>query len=378
MSLTRTAKNTKLAFTLVIGLMLLYLFGAYVMLPMSKQALKSLFPPRNPPNPAFGILEPIRFESLNILGTSNPKYTLLTTDGRLPRDIPDRMTVYRYKPPLFSYEAGKRASDDAGKLGFSDASLTTSFKEDEYRWVDPSTRSDLVINIRSYFLEKNTPITSIANVYTPGSISRTKAISEAKSILRSIERFSDPLYEDGSENVNLGIIRGREIRYTTFHREVEIARVDFFRSIRDFPIVGPKHEEGLIYIYVAEAPRENPILRSPYIYYNVRSIETESRATYPIIPVSVAWEQVSSHRGAISRVRPSDKSIFEEYKPVNVREILITDIYLAYYDDTEDQDYLQPIYVFEGNYTGVGEEKGVITIYYPALASEYISTDSNN
>jgi len=61
MNLTNTAKNVKLGFLGFVVFIIVYLFGAFFFVPTAKSLYKSLFPPKNPPNPAFGPLEPIQF-----------------------------------------------------------------------------------------------------------------------------------------------------------------------------------------------------------------------------------------------------------------------------------------------------------------------------
>ncbi|HAZ29270.1 TPA: hypothetical protein DCY43_00750, partial [candidate division WWE3 bacterium] len=74
----------------------------------------------------------------------------------------------------------------------------------------------------------------------------------------------------------------------------------------------------------------------------------------------------------LSGILPKDGNPFESYVPIRVDKILINKIYLAYYDSPKLQKYLQPIYVFEGNYTTVGSSAGQITLYYPAISGDYV------
>ena len=300
---------------------------------------------------------------------------MFTKDGKLPTDLPNRATVYEYATPPFSYEAGKRAAINAQTLGFSDDSLSTNLKGNEYRWVDATTGANLYINISNQNLEMKIPAHSLLGSYKPGSINKITGPSTAKAILQSIQRFEDPLYTSGTQSAELGMVRSGGINYTAFQREAEVARIDFFRFINKFLIVGPVYKEGLIRMIVGISDKEQVVKRSPYIYYNVREINQNSDATYPLLPVSIAWEEVSKGNGIISFVRPNNQSVFDEYKPVRITEVLITDIFLAYYDDTNVQPYLQPIYVFEGSYTGPDNTKGNIAIYYPAVSGEYVKKD---
>jgi len=51
---------------------------------------------------------------------------------------------------------------------------------------------------------------------------------------------------------------------------------------------------------------------------------------------------------------------------------LVDNIYLAYYENTKDQTYLQPIYVFEAKYKSLGSQGGEMVIYLPAVSGEFV------
>ncbi len=376
MSLTTTAKNVKIGFVLFLAFMFIYLLGSMVFVPMTQGMIRSLFPPKNPPNPVFGVLEPLEFEPARILNTNAPKYTLFTSDGRLPPDLPQKATVYKYGSVGASFEAGKRAARTANTLGFKEENLTTNLKGDEYKWIDPKTGASLEIKINTKELILQTPVTSLSGAYSEGSMDAAKARVGAKNVLRNIGRFSDPLYTKGDQTVEFGSVETGRITHASYSGEAEIAYVNFFRSIDEVPIVGPTYNKGLVRLQIGDS-KNNKILYHPYIYYNVRPIHTQSNATYPLIPIKSAWEGVSQNKGVISYVKPNTQTVFEEYRPTRISEILINNIFLAYYDDTEEQKYLQPIYVFEGNYIGSNNEKGSIAIYYPAILGEYIANSKS-
>ncbi len=334
-----------------------------------------MFPPKNPPNPIYGMLDPLELIQTEITNTKPPKMSLFTRTGKLPTGLPTKLAVYKYKPKQISYSAGKLASEHAQALGFRDVWLNTDLKGDTYKWVDPNTNAQLEIDIKTNKLKKQVPSTTLYGNLTPGAFNKFGAVEQAKSILQTLNRWNDPLYKTGKQTAEFGTIEVRGIRYTSFQGEAEVTRVDFFRRIGNYPVVGPKYKEGLIQVTVAKPQEELPLLETPQIYYEVRQIDTtQNKATYPLIPVSLAWSEIQKGHGVISNVIPSNLSKFDKYEPVEITEIIVTKIFLAYYDDGGIQQYVQPVYVFEGNYTGPQDTKGTIAIYYPAIDGNYIKS----
>ena len=102
-------------------------------------------------------------------------------------------------------------------------------------------------------------------------------------------------------------------------------------------------------------------------------IDPDDSATYPISFISDVWNEVRNGNGVLSGVYLKNKNPFEPYEQVHIERILINDIYLAYLDTKENQTFLQPIYVFEGNFSARGSKGGDVVIYYPAIQPEFIN-----
>jgi hypothetical protein len=106
----------------------------------------------------------------------------------------------------------------------------------------------------------------------------------------------------------------------------------------------------------------------------INEIDQQTEATYPIISPSDAWKFIEENRGALVSVMPENTTLLVPYTPVQIEEVYINNIYLAYYDGNSRQDYLQPVYVFEGTYTTSGTAGGSISLYYPAVDPVYIKS----
>lgn len=350
----------------------LYYFFVFFLIPNAKKYFNNLLPGETSATVLFGKLDPLEFKEMPLLN-ANPRYELNTKDGKLP-SLPDKLPVYKYKQPRFSYSDGTAAQTHASVLGFTDDDLITDLKGEKYSWRNSRTGAVLDIYVHSKELTVNTPLLGRSGFFIPGSINEEEAKQAAKDLLIAINRFTEPSYvSGGKQRVRLGHYVGQQLVETKNPREAQIARVDLYRTIFNLQVLGPDPNKGLLHVYVGAQDNEIPVLRFPKIEAYYWEIEAQSNATYPLVPISQVWKEVSAGRGIIASVIPKDANPFEDYQPARVDRILINNIYLAYYDTPKLQKYLQPIYVFEGNYVGGSNEAGSITIYYPAISGQWIN-----
>jgi len=72
-----------------------------------------------------------------------------------------------------------------------------------------------------------------------------------------------------------------------------------------------------------------------YVYFPV---EKEIFGTYPLKPVTQAWNELQQGQGYIANLGQNEDG-----------QVTVRKVYLGYYDADTPQHYLQPIYVFEGD-----------------------------
>ena len=331
-------------------------------------------PPKDLPTALFGKLDAPEFQYKK-LTNSDPQYILNTTNGRLPTDFPNKMPVFRLRQPLFSYEAGKNAQRTGAILGYYDDSFKSQTTDPSYTWVDPAFNGRLDVNVKTREIKLDLPLFGKTDFYVTGKLTQATALDQARNMLIAAGRFSD-MYYTGTSKVYLGKYVGGEIHAIDFDYEAQLARVDFFRRFKSFPIYGPDPYKGLLQVWVGipkDTKYKQLIFPKVEAYqWELADKEKDQNATYPIIPVSLAWQEVSQNKGVIAGIMARDGNPFEPYVPIRVDKTLINSIYLAYYDAPKLQKYLQPIYVFEGNYTTVGGGAGQLTVYYPAISGDYI------
>jgi len=370
MNLTQVSYYARLAIKVFFSLMFLYVLALVFKTPI-KNGLRAILPPKDPPNPIYGKLPPLEFIAQPIGGTIDA-FELNTPDGKLPAEIPAKMPVYKYVPKFLSFEAGKSAQEDASVLGFTSNELISDFKSDKYIWRDINYNSLLSIDLYTETINLSTPYSSLGSSYGLGSIDKNKALNQADTLLRALGKFSDPLYLQGTKEVVSGRFLGGKVVEASTPLETQLVQIDYFRSIYKVPILGPDPKKGLIRVVLGNPAQPNPKLNSPILNVYEWEIDTITKATYPIIPVSLAWENIARGNGVVANVTTGDQSPFEAYQRTAIEEVFVEKIYLAYYDSDKPQEYLQPIYVFEGRYSNATGGKGAITLYYPAIDGTYI------
>lgn len=375
MNLVETAELTKKILKGIAATLVLYFIFLGIKAPI-KASWVALFPPKNQPTVAFGLVDPLQLTQVPIVG-NNPEYVLNTADGSLPEDLETVMKIYKYKPVRYSYSAGANAQRDASILGYTDNMRVSELSELTLKWEDVFYGGKLAIDLNKNTLELVTPLASKGSLFPAGKLNKVLVIEVAQELFTRMDRFTDPLYKKASLKdikVYFGKFTARGAIEANSILEAQIARVDIFRSVEDYPILGPNPTHALLQVFLRtpEADGRNRQLNFPLVKAYHWEIDTTQQATYPLLPIAQAWEQISTNGGVISNVTPKGQSPFLGVPITRVDKILVNNIYLAYFDNKEPQTFLQPIYVFEGNYTAATGGSGNITLYYPAVSGEYV------
>ncbi len=370
MNLTKTAvmfkRWAKIAF-LVLGLYYGWMFFGG---PGLRSLVKLFYVTKEPATPIYGNLDPLEFTNKEVTG--DQIYKLNTANGRLPGKFPYKMDVYKFKPRAFSYLAGDTAIKDARTMGYDEEDLITDLKGTVYRWRKTDTNSFLEIDINSKRFYADSDMVKNSARMQKGRLNEEYAKGNALTFFTRLDRI-DNLYKEGIQKVTYGYIGGTRLFETTAARDMVFARVDLYRNKGDFIIFGTDPKVGLLNVFVT-VPKDEKVFVINYpkasAYY--KEIEEKTQASYPIIDISTAWDAVKNGKGVITSVTPTGTSIFDKQTTPIVSEILVDNIYLAYYENTKDQTYLQPIYVFEAKYKSLGSQGGEMVIYLPAVSGEYV------
>lgn len=132
--------------------------------------------------------------------------------------------------------------------------------------------------------------------------------------------------------------------------EVDFNKPDILSSGQTIPVISERYFNTQNFVIMIPDDREYRIVRAQFNYYEP---VPEEASTYPIKTAQEAWDAFAAGQGYVVSA-PSG-----ENTPVSIQ-----DVSLAYLDQNEPYEYLQPVYVFLGENSFVG--------YLPALQDEYL------
>jgi len=291
-------------------------------------------PPPPPPTVSFGKLPKLIFPEENLpLEKTKISFKLETIQGGLPK-LPEIGKVYfrPVKPP--NLLASDRAISLAQKIGFSDQPE----KKDEttYRWITKNfTVLEMDINNLNFHLTydfKNDQEVLVSKNLP----NNQQAAQEAKNFLVGNELLPEDL-ANGTAEFEYLHFDGNQLIPVASYSEAEFIRVNLFRAnLDELRIFPPNPKKSLIFfLFSGSRSPGKRIIEISYIYFPV---EKEIFGTYPLKPVTQAWNELQQGQGYIANLGQNENG-----------QIIVRKVYLGYYDSEAPQNYLQPIYVFEGD-----------------------------
>lgn len=292
----------------------------------------SLFPPPPPaPTVAFGKLPALKFPQSSVTGEFS--YTLETVSGILPV-ASLQVNVYKTvqnQPGLLSLQ---KARDRVSRAGFTKQEKQISSRV--YQWTDDFGRIiSLDIISRDFDLTSN--FLQDQKILTAENLpNQEKAKTIATKLLEQLDLLPKE-FADFSFRESLLAIKNNNLLPATSRSQADIVRLDFSPSLLDDkPIVYPQKNQALINFLVAgNADDAKAIVEAHYFY---RAPDLKNSTTYPLKTVDQAWKELTDNQGFIAGLAEK-----------NLKTITIRNVYLGYYLSPATQDFLYPVFVFEGD-----------------------------
>lgn len=308
------------------------------------KAYQAAHPPYIPPTVRYGKLPGIVFPekqfdkstfSLELPNDAKPKFS----------DQAKVYVVYRPNNSFLALEYDKKTAKD---LGFSDE--PTEIQQGVYEFKNNNLNKILTMNVLNGSFKISYPYLTDQLLLTPDHVpAKDEAIETASEFLKNANKFLPDLAE-GEKKVSFWKIEFDGLKPVSSQAEAQVARVDFYRkNLEDLKIVTADLERAPVSILISGSLVENKKIIE--VDYKYTTIDRESFSTYPIKTLDQALEELNNgNYWLASKTTPSN--------------VVIRKIYLAYFEPVTLTNYMEPVFVFEGDGGFMG--------YVPAVANSYI------
>ncbi len=337
-TLTETAFYTRRVFKLttfgIAALLVLKIFwgvGSFVW-------QKIFPPPPPPPTVSFGKIPAIAFPEKSASGSSYT-YALETVGGGLPK-LPPTMKVYFMPLETVTFGGYEKMKAQAERIGFNSEPVKIAGKINSWRFRDnfsPLRHLDYDATTGSFHLyydyRFDPGVFTQKDFNTPDQI-----VSDATTYFDNLGLLDADLSAgdkglsyfklDTNRLVPASSLSEADAVAVTFHREAITDDKD------NYPIVYPDPKQGLVSVLFSGSSDQNKKVIE--VRYSYIPVERDTFATYPLISSPQAWQNLQAGHSFIAEP-PSDPA---------QKQITIRKIYLAYFDPSPAQTYLQPVLAF--------------------------------
>lgn len=301
----------------------------------------------NPPPPAaptvrYGKLPKLQFPPDS--GAPAPTYKLETIEGSLPK-LAATSKVYLVginKSRLLTIDRIKTKITPLGYL--PDAQ---ELDEKNYRFFNPNIQSEVIYNIVAEGFSYSYDWTKERDLYNLHSMATdSKAVALAKNFFNTYGSLPADV-NTGMGKTTYFIASGSAMVPTDYSYQANLTRVDLFRSDKDkMHVVTAGVTTSPINAVLSSLEEKKQVVQANFQYSKVLDNDF---ATYPLIGVQKAWEYLQAGKAYIAKR--------------TVDNVTIRKVSLAYYESNDPQEFLQPVYVFEGD--------NGFTAYVQAVREDY-------
>lgn len=283
---------------------------------------------RNQPTVSFGKLTKVEFPN----GITNKyTYTIDTISGALPA-TPQQVKIYKMisgEPDLLAVQ---KTSEKVAALGFNGNPIQIS--DVLYRWNTTTTFSkSLTVNVvnpqfnltSDFFNDKEI----LAAVRLPNE---EEAIATSKNFIDTLGFLPDNV-DDAATKTKLLKIQNGAVSEATSISNAQLISIYFFQKKDEIPFVYPIGGLSSINLTVGSSKTGSEIVDARFFSQKI----SDTFGTYPLISIQDAFTKLKNGQAYISSYNGNGTNIY------------IKKVYLAYYIEGKEQNYLMPVIVFEGN-----------------------------
>lgn len=306
----------------------------------------------NPYDIVFGKIPPVSAKEATPSSAFN--FTFDTIEG-VPVSTTDRARVYFIPENNRQIGFSLKTNVMAETLGFSVASTPGRVEFPTITYED--AKQKLVVDITRYnyeyqyalgdddeFLSNLTPVPAVSTI-----------TDQATEFLTKVGRYPDELAR-GKPNIiylNFDPVEKR-INVSQSPDQANMVEVDFYRGdIDEFPSVTGSYFNSQNYVLMLYHSKGMKVVRAQVKFFESSEDQV---GVYPLKSAETAWQQVLDGKGIVAYAEP------------DITNVIIKEMFLAYFDPPEYLEYLQPVYVFLG-----GKESN-FAVYVPAVDDSQLAT----
>ena len=348
MSLTQTAYTSRRLIKFgSIGIVSISILWSLSVL--AYKAYLAAHPPYVAPTVKYGILPRLVFPERDI--PSNKNFTLELAHDAMP-EFSDQAKVYVIYKPNTTFLALQEDIKIAANFGFESEPI--EIETGIYKFTNDKTNKTLVVNITTGDFTITYPYASDQMLLTPDNMpSKSDAISIASSFLSQGKKYTEDL-KDGEKRVSFWKIEGNGLKSVSSQSEANSARVDFYREELDGKsILSSNFGQASVSVLISGSKVDAKKIIG--VNFKDMSINKASYSTYPIKTGQEVVNSLNSGNYWIAKDATSNN-------------VIVRKVYLAYFEPINLTNYLQPIFVAEGDNNFVA--------YMPAVSSSYIKQEN--
>lgn len=313
-------------------------------------ALIGIFNPPKvlPPTVALGTLPALSFPQ----SVTSEKLTYVnnTLSGELPA-MPDRLLVYKIHQDTGNLLNLDQAKSGVSAIGFTPDPVSSDaaqiqLSNTQYQW---TSTTDLPKKITMDIISKNFVFQSDFMTYPPTLSAsflpnENDAVQTALGFLTQVGAPTSDLDLNKTKTSLLTIQNGTLAEADTIEN-AQVIEINFFqKNIGTFPIVYQNPQETPLNALVASGEFTGQVVQANYFH---QTYDDNADSTYPLITPQEAWTSLTNGQAYIASFNGT------------TNQILINNIYLAYYMTDGPEPYLEPVVVFAG--------KNNFEAYVPAI-----------
>lgn len=300
-------------------------------------------PPPPPPTVRYGKLPKLDLPYNSSEAT--PSYKLETIEGGLPKlaSVGKVYVVGINKSRLLTLD---RVKQKVVALGMTMDPI--QIDDQTYRFIHPKLAADLLYNVVSGGFSYRYDWTHDPGIYLAHEIPiGNQAVSTAKNFLNNVGSLATDLVS-GTSKFNYLVATGSAMLPTNSAYDANFVRVDLFRADKDnMKIVTVGGDTSPVNVIMSGIRDERSVVQANFEYSQILDTDV---ATYPLIKVDTAWQKIQAGQAFIAKR--------------TIPEVTIRKVSLAYFESNSPQQFMQPVFMFEGD--------GGFMAYVPAIDPNYV------